>query len=154
MGCAMLLYQSAQGECEMRKTKLRFDKKLWKKFLTNRKQCGNISKRSNECAGKNRNVPCKLKKRCWQWGFYVVLCGSCFESSTKHRKPQKRIWKKFLTNGRSCVKINEFRAEFERAMKPVLKTVKNRNVPCKLNNVNMTKKHLGQFLIKLFLKIK
>ena len=72
-------------------------------------------------------------------------------TAPKHRKPMKRIWKKFLTNGWGCVKINEFRAEFERAMKPVLKSVKNRNVPCKLNNVNMTKKHLGQFLIKLFL---
>ena len=32
------------------------------------------------------------------------------------------------------------------------KTGKIRSVPCKLNNVNMTKKHLGQFLMKLFLK--
>ena len=63
----------------------------------------------------------------------------------------KKKWKKCLTNEKRCASINKLRWAVKTTMKRSKTRWKTPSAPCKLNNVNMNKKHLGQFLIKLFL---
>ena len=62
----------------------------------------------------------------------------------------KKKWKKCLTKGCRCANINKLRWAVKTTMKRSKTRWKSPSAPCKLNNVNMNK-HLGQFLIKLFL---
>ena len=72
-------------------------------------------------------------------------------SPVENFKHFKKKWKKCLTKGKQCANINKLRWAVKTTMKRSKTRWKSPSAPCKLNNVNMNKKHLGQFLIKLFL---
>ena len=78
-------------------------------------------------------------------GFVCSIMWKLLRERRNREKKMKKNLKKFLTKAFRCVKINEFRAEFERTMKPVLISVEKPDVPCKLNNVNMNKSTLDNF---------
>ena len=75
--------------------------------------------------------------------YYMQAVG---KTAMRFTNSDEKTWKKLLTDEEFDDTIRKFRAEPDFGDEA---GTKHRNVPCKLNNVNMNK-HLGQFLIKLF----